>query len=313
MLDKTLIAVAFALSSLSANPSAADPPPVLRVAAFKDVSAFLLASVQQDYGFKLRVSYVQNADEAHDDLRQHKADIVFMSYDDTVSMAVQDGYRDIAAFMPVHGGMLDLCGALDLAAGQNRVGIDTDTGYARALRRYLRNRYPDPADYRQLQWLKVGATNLRYERLRDGGLIDATLLNPPFSYQAGIKRIAALAGSEAVPAYQGVVANLNRSWWARPAHQQAVRAFVRTYRQALAAMQNRPGATIAKLAKFYGLPPPVAAAVYARLWEADGLNTAPGFDERALAETERIFAEDTGLAVPKARAWVLDGLADERR
>ncbi|MFZ4699438.1 MAG: ABC transporter substrate-binding protein [Candidatus Methylumidiphilus sp.] len=302
MINKAFILLA--MSFFSSSPSADGSPPVLRISAFKDISAFLLASLRQDEGFRLRVEYVQNADEAHDDLKRHKADIVFMSYDDTLSMAVQDGYRDIAAFMPVHGGLLDLCGALDLAAGKNRVGIDTDTGYARALRLCLRKRYPEPEDYRQLQWRKVGATNIRFEQLRDGQ-IDATLLNPPFSYQTGITRIAALTRNEVIPSYQGVVANLNRSWWARPAHRKAALAFVRAYRQALADMQSQPGQTIAKLATFYGLSQPVASAVYARLWEADGLNTSLGFDGRALAETERVFAEDTGLTVPKARAWVL--------
>jgi hypothetical protein len=281
------------------------PLSTLRISAFRDITAFMLETIQQDEGLVLQINYVKNADEAHDDLKRQQADIVFMSYDDTLSMALQDGYNDIAAFLPVHGGLLDLCGALDPASGKNRVGIDTDTGYARALRLYLRTR--DPDGYPALDWQKVGATDIRYEKLRDG-LIDATLLNPPFSYQDGITRIAALTSNDTIPRYQGVVANLNQSWWADPSHQSAVRAFVNAYRQTLASLQHQPAAAVTRLMAFYGLSQPVASAVHARLWQADGLNTATAFDTQALAETERVFAQDTGLEVPTVRAWVLDGL-----
>lgn len=297
MLNKTLFAMGLP------DGSAASPPPVLHISAFNDISAFILASIRQE-GFTLRIKYVKNANEAHDDLKRQQADVVFMSYDDTLSMALQDGYRDIAAFLPIHGGLLDLCGVLDPASGKNRVGIDTNTGYARALRLYLRTR--DPGGYPALDWQQVGATDRRYAKLRDG-LIDATLLNPPFSYQVGITRIAALTGNTIIPHYQGVVANLNKSWWADPSHQSTVRAFVKAYRQTLAGMHTQPETTVTKLMAFYGLPQPVASAVHARLWQADGLNPATAFDHQSLAETERVFAQDTGLEVPTIRRWVLEG------
>ena len=77
-----------------------------------------------------------------------------------------------------------LCGAFDVTGAATRVGIDTDTGYARALRLLLQDRL-GPERYAQLDWIKAGATNLRYQQLLDGQL-DATLLNPPFSYRPGI-------------------------------------------------------------------------------------------------------------------------------
>lgn len=294
----------FIFSVLGAFGNASASPPLLRISAFKDITAFLLDAVSQDYGLKLQINYVKNADEAHENLRQQRADIVFMSYDDTISMAVQEGDSDIAAFLPVHGGMLDLCGTLDLAAGKNRLGIDTETGYARALRLFLHDLYPDQRDYEQLQWLREGATNIRYERLLDG-TIDATLLNPPYSYQDGIQRIAPLSHSRAIPDYQGIVGNLNRSWLGNPANQQAVAEFVKAYNLTVANLRNHRKAAVNRLAAFYHLPEPTAAAIYARFWEADGLATSLEFDLQALAETERIFSQDTGLQVPKERAWVL--------
>ncbi len=284
---------------------AADPAtPPLQIAAFRDISAFLLETVRKDYAVALQITYVKNADEAHTRLRRQQADIVFMSYDDTLSMALQEQYGEIAAFMPIHGGLLDLCGTLDLAANKNRVGIDTDTGYARALRRYLRDRLSNADAYRQLVWIMAGATDLRYEKLRAQEL-DATLLNPPFSYRPGVTRIAALSGNAVVPRYQGVVANLNRSWLGSRSHRASLAAFITIYQRALRDLRAHPDDTIAKLVEFYGLSPPIAAAVFARLWASDGLNATGMFDDGALAETERIFAEDTGLTVPRVRTWVL--------
>lgn len=267
--------------------------------------------MQEDYALNLDIKYVKNANEAHDDLMQQHADIVFMSYDDTLSMAVQDNYHDIAAFMPIHGGILDLCGNLDLYAGKNRVGIDTNTGYARALRLYMRNRYPNYQDYQQISWLMAGATNVRYEKLMDSQ-IDATLLNPPFSYQDGIHCIGALSGNAVIPYYQGVVANLNKSWLDKPSHQHALCEFIKIYQQVLAVMRNMPEETISKLAKFYELPNTVVSAIYDRLWEDDGLNTTIDFNEQALKQTEQIFYQDTKLEVPQSRYWVLSNPATEK-
>ncbi|HYN78697.1 MAG TPA: hypothetical protein VES73_13005 [Lamprocystis sp. (in: g-proteobacteria)] len=300
-----LLGVLFLLVILRGLRLDADPAqPPLRIAAFRDISAFLLETINKDYAVGLQITYVKNADEAHTRLTTQQADIVFMSYDDTLSMAIQEQYREIAAFMPIHGGLLDLCGTLDLAANKNRVGIDTDTGYARALRRYLHDRLPNPDDYRQLVWIMAGATDLRYERLRAQEL-DLTLLNPPFSYRPDVTRIAALSGNAVVPRYQGVVANLNTSWLGSPSHRAALAAFITIYRRVLRDLRAHPDDTMAKLVDFYGLSPPIAAAVYARLWAPDGLNATGVFDEGALAQTERIFAADTGLTVPRARTWIL--------
>lgn len=279
----------------------------LKISAFKDISAFILDLIQNEQGVPLDVKYVKNADEAHADLKQGQADIVFMSYDDTLSLALQDHYADIAAFLPIHGGILDLCGTLDVTGAATRVGIDTDTGYARALRLLLQDRL-GPERYAQLDWIKAGATNLRYQQLLDGQL-DATLLNPPFSYRPGINFITALSGNAVIPRYQGVVANTNRSWVERdPGHAAALATFVAAYRDTITAMQSQSEATIAKLASFYQLSSDEATAIYARLWAADGLNQTTAFDPAALAGTEQVFAGDTGIAIPASRTWLLEPL-----
>ena len=274
----------------------------LKISAFRDISAFILDLMENQTGFPFVVKYVKNADEAHQDLKQGLADIVFMSYDDTLSIALQDGYSDIAAFMPIHGGILDLCGSLEPSAP--RVGIDTDTGYARALRKFLMTRL-GPARYSQLAWIKAGATDLRYQQLLDGK-IDATLLNPPFSYRSGINRISALTRNDVIPTYQGVVANLNRSWLQTMDKTKLLSSFIAAYGHTIAFMQKQPQATIARLMSFYQLSEAEATAIYARLWAPDGLSRTTAFDPAALAGTEQVFAGDTGIKVPGNRTWVLD-------
>lgn len=111
-------------------------------------------------GFNLDVSYVTNAEEAHSDLKTGKADVVFMSYDDTLSIFFQETFSDILAVWPEHGGILSLCGAVDTAQNRTRVGIDTDSGYARALRLYLKQTM-SVADYERITWVYAGATNIR--------------------------------------------------------------------------------------------------------------------------------------------------------
>ena len=76
----------------------------------------------------MQLKWVQNADEAHADVRTWQADLACMSYDDTLSMALQENYRDIVAAWPMHGSMMNLCGNIDVAKGLKYVGIDTDTG-----------------------------------------------------------------------------------------------------------------------------------------------------------------------------------------
>jgi len=182
----------------------------LKISAFKDITAFVLESAQENGSINVEIKYVKNATEAHSDLTEQKADMVFMSYDDTLSIALEDNYFDIIAIMPIHGGMLDFCGNIDISQNKTLVGIDTNTGYARALRAYLKFAY-SPSEYNKLHFTFAGATNLRYTKLLNGE-IDATLLNPPYSYGTGINRMIRM--SDFLGAYQGVVVNVNKSWLA---------------------------------------------------------------------------------------------------
>ncbi len=50
--------------------------------------------------------------------------------------SIHENDPEVRAVLPLHSGMLTVCGHLDLCAGQRKIRIDTDTGYARVLRYY---------------------------------------------------------------------------------------------------------------------------------------------------------------------------------
>lgn len=280
----------------------ANSPPELNISAFKDITAFVLETAESENLIKVNLKYVKNADEAHSDLMESKADLVFMSYDDSLSIAIESGYTDIVAFAPIHGGILSLCGEINLAQNKNQVGIDTDTGYARALRFYLHQLYPTDLEYNQLHWSFAGATNLRVAELLSGN-IDATLLNPPYSYTNGIPRMIQM--SAAIGSYQGVIINVNKSWLANPSNAANLAAFIRGYYQRVNEMKAQPAETILQLANYYGISQSEATNTYTSLWEADGLSLSPVFNQAGLRGTESIFSWDSGRAIPESRNWLL--------
>jgi hypothetical protein len=252
----------------------------------------------------LEVTYVKNANQAHADLKEQRADLVFMSYDDTLSIALEEDHRDIVAVMPVHGGILDLCGEIDIASGKVNIGIDTNTGYARALRAYFKKRY-SREDYERLRFSFVGATNIRYEILlsKNGGL-DATLLNPPYSYGEGIQRICRL--SDAFGAYQGVVGNTNRRWLANPENVDKLIRFIDIFYQTVRKIKASPAQGVSELKNYYGIPESEAKAAFLRLWESDGLYTMGMFDQSALLATREILMQDTGMSLKDSEDFTLD-------
>lgn len=270
----------------------------LKISAFKDISAFVFYEAQQRFNLMTKVHYVVDANEAHHHLINKVADIVFMSYDDTLSIVMQDNYSDIIGVLPVHSGILDLCGDIDLLSGKNKIGIDTETGYARALCYYLQHNYP--RDYKQFELLYTGATNLRYDKLVQHE-INATLLNPPFSYD-NVKCIVRVF--DLVGAYQGVVANVSKSWLNQNENRARLRDFIHIYSQTIEFIFANPEPVIIDLSKFYALSRPVAVAIYERLIENDGLNRSPQFNNAALLGTEKLFTWSTQVVVPENRSWI---------
>jgi hypothetical protein len=284
------------------NTTLDNSPQSLSISAFKDITAFVLETAASEHLIKANIKYVKNADEAHGDLMESKADLVFMSYDDTLSIAIDNGYENVAAFAPIHGGILSLCGDINPMQNKNRIGIDTDTGYARALRFYLHQRYPSDLEYNQLDWLYTGATNLRVIELLNGN-IDATLLNPPYSYKIGVARMVEM--SDVVGSYQGVVINLNKSWLADPTNADLVTKFISGYYRRVQEMKAKPDETIIQLMAYYAISKTEAIDTYNSLWELNGLSLTPEFDPAKLSGTESIYSWDTKTTIPVSHSWLL--------
>lgn len=277
-------------------------PQELNISTFKDISAFVLETAKSENLIYANIKYVKNATEAHSDLIESKTDLVFMSYDDTLSMAIENGCKQIAAVAPIHGGILSLCGEINLAQNKNKIGIDINTGYARALRFYLHQLYPTDLEYNQLHWLFEGATNLRVIDLLNGEA-DASLLNPPYSYQNGVARMIRM--SDAIGSYQGIVINVNKAWLANPSNADNLAEFIRAYYQRVNEMQANPTKTILELVNYYGISESEASNTYASLWESDGLSLSHIFNQAELRGTESIFSWDSGRAIPESRNWLI--------
>jgi hypothetical protein len=272
----------------------------LQISAFKDISAFIFHEAQQRYNLNANIHYVQNDNEAHNDLMNKTAEIVFMSYDDTLSIALQDKCSDIAAVIPVHFGILDLCGSINLPT-QNIIGIDTDSGYARALRYYLTQTYTT-SEYAEFIFTKAGATNLRYTALSNGAL-NATLLSPPFSYEPGTAVMERMYNT--IGLYQGIVANINKSWLTNLDNQSRLNNFVEIFTQTIQFIANYPNETVSDLQNFYNLSLATATNVYNRLLQPDGLSMKPTFNLAALTKAEFLFNWSTGIAIPTNRTWIV--------
>ena len=272
-------------------------PQELNISTFKNISAFVLETAQNAHLIKANIKYVKNAKKAHSDLIESKTDLVFMSYDDTLSMAIENDCNQIAAVAPIHGGILSLCGEINLTQNKTKIGIDTNTGYARALRFHLHQLYPTDLEYNQLHWLFEGATNLRVIDLLNGET-DASLLNPPYSYKNGVARMIKM--SEAIGNYQGVVINLNKAWLANPSNAANLAEFIRDYYQRVNEIQANPTKTILKLVNYYGISASEASNTHARLWESDGLSLSSVFNQAELRGTQSIFSWDRKRAIPES-------------
>eukprot|EP00808_Paulinella_micropora_P027159 g16795.t1 len=258
------------------------------ISTFKDITAFIYDGVkrelEKDGKLTVTIKYVRNADEAHADLKNSSFNMVGMSYDDTISMAVQEGYDSILAAMPLFYSGMNLAGEINVAEGKTRVGIDTNTGYARMLRQYLKSTL-SPEEYSQIQWIFAGATNLRAEALVKGEL-DATLLNMPYTSMLP-------SGTPLLPFYkftgpiQGSCINVEETSLHDEKKKKALSTFIDYFQKYVLYMKANSDSTKADLV--------------ALLQPTDFC-----FNSTRLGNVESIFAIDTGIPVPSDRAWVMD-------
>ncbi|PRW58344.1 NMT1 THI5 like [Chlorella sorokiniana] len=295
-------AIAAAAAAAPAGSGACTRP--LKIGAFKDFTAYILDGARAAGVPMEDITWVKNADEAHQYLVSGERDVVFMSYDDTLSVTLGDGFNGTAITYPVHGGMLALCATVDPSANKTVVGIDTNTGYARALRYHLSTSL-SPEEYESLNWVKAGATELRYQALLNGSL-DATLLNPPFRTLAAAQGLTCTPMVDILGPFQGTVAHVTRDFLADPANVACLQTLADASAAVVAGLRNDPTASVAALTAYYSTTTETATAIYETLWQPDGLATGLCFNNSQLAGTEAIYAWDTKQEVPADRTWVQD-------
>lgn len=161
-----------------------------------------------------------------------------------------------------------------------------------------------PADYAALRWVYAGATNLRYVALVDQQ-INATLLNPPFTAFVGNSLPCDPFYTRTGP-IQGSVGNVHASALRDARKRSVIRVFFEGYKRATLDMRDNKPAAVAGLASYYNVTPAVAEDIWGRLWGVDGLSTSFCFEPPRLNNSESIFTQDTGIAVPRTRWWVRD-------
>ncbi|CDW86259.1 UNKNOWN [Stylonychia lemnae] len=221
-----------------------------------------------------------------------------MSYDNILTLSLQDHIEGVAGIFPIHGGILDLCG--DPKEEELLIGIDNETGYARLLKVFLQ--LNKPFKYKSLKWVHAGATNLRYQKLKQEDF-HLTFLNPPFSSQISKSKMPKIHELMSF-GYQGVIANARKSWMEDEQNQQIIQYFKQIYFLTVNKMKSDAARTKQELMDFYQVTDKQAYEIFQRLWESDGLSLSEKFDEKALKDTEAIFSLDTKIEVPQERNWI---------
>lgn len=149
-----------------------------------------------------------------------------------------------------------------------------------------------------------GATNLRYEKLKEGD-IDTTLLNPPYSYLlSGFPKVRM---HKEIGAYQGIVVNVNKSWLRDKVNSHRLKNFSHSYYDFIKYLKLNKDKAIALLIDYYNkdninITASEAEAIFDRPWKEDGLNLTSQFEKTQLDGTETLFNWDTKAALP--RTWI---------
>jgi ABC-type nitrate/sulfonate/bicarbonate transport system substrate-binding protein len=177
--------------------------------------------------------------------------------------AVQTTNRDFVAFFGVDDGELRLLAkpgtaSIKALAGKTLAVDAMTTGYAFALREMLAGAGLGASD---VTFVAKGGTAQRAQGLMDGAF-DATLVTPPFNFQAVAKGFVDLgAVTDVVGAYAGIAGVARRAWLKN--NRTTALTYLRVYRAALARVIADKPAAVALLAKYNpGLTADDAARTY---------------------------------------------------
>lgn len=233
-------------------------------------------------------------------------DIAMTAMDNVVAYAERQGAAptkatpDIFAFMGSDNGFLRLVSVPEVKTVAElkgkQVGVDAlTTGYAFVLREMLERGGLNPAEF---DYVQAGGVMKRFEALMQKSFA-ATLLISPFEAAAQRDGFNILAtGSEALGAYQGVVAAARRDWATNNGDQMV--AYIKAYQSALDWLYdpaNKDEAIQILLKSVPKMQEPVAQASYKILLDDKlGFYKRPTIDEKGVAT---VLALRSKYAEPK--------------
>lgn len=298
-----------ALSFSAVHPAAADEP--LEVIVFPGGFNWPLF-VAENKGFFAAEGIAVNVTPTPDSKYQMvnfidgKFDIAMTAMDNVVAYAEGQGAAptkakpDIFAFMGSDNGFLRLVSVPEVKTVADlkgkSVGVDAlTTGYAFVLREMLERGGLNPAEF---DYVQAGGVMKRFEALMQKSFA-ATLLISPFEAAAQRDGFHILAnGSEALDAYQGVVAAARRDW-AKENGDKLV-SYIKAYQAALDWLYdpaNKDEAIQILLKSVPNMKEPVAQASYKILLDDKlGFFKRPTIDEKGVAT---VLALRTKYAEPK--------------
>jgi ABC-type nitrate/sulfonate/bicarbonate transport system substrate-binding protein len=307
-------------AALAALPVAgrAQPPADLTVSYFPGASSWpLYAALDGNLfaaaGLNVTLAATPSSTELFNRLDTGTYDLAHTSIDNPIAYdcgagAVPTTNRDFVAFFGVDDGELHLVAkpgitSIKALAGKTLAVDALTTGYAFALREMLAAAGLGDAD---VTLVARGGTAQRAQGLLNGAF-DATLVTPPFNFQAVAKGFVDLgAVTGVVGAYQGIAGVARRGWLAD--NRTTALAYVRAYRTALARVAADKPAAVALLVKYNpGLTPGDAARTFDAVLGGTGGFTKDGAIDLAGVQTVlRLRAKYAPPGAPGDAAGYID-------
>lgn len=299
-----LVAGSAAVAACSSRGSAPPPPgptaPVdrLRVNVFPGAATLALFAAQNQgffaqEGLAVDVQNTNNSTDQRDGLARGAFDIAYAGVDNAVAMrtAGQDvvilsgGDNSINSFF-VQPALSDVAQVRGKA-----LAVDApNTAYALQAIKILSNHGVQPGEYEIRQ---VGGTFQRVQAMLDDRTIAATMLNPPYSVQAGRQGLRNLGSvADLLGPYQGSGAFALRSW--SNSHGDQVTRFLAAWVRGLrwATEPAHREASVALLGQQLELDPGLADATYSAVTDPrNGLARDAAFDPAGFAQLLALRAE----------------------
>jgi ABC-type nitrate/sulfonate/bicarbonate transport system substrate-binding protein len=272
-----LAALTLAGAACAGQPPPPEPQPI-RVIAFGGVSTVPLL-VAEDQGLFARhgvapvVEFTPNSKVLREGLAAGTYDIAHAAVDNAIAMVDTAG-ADVVIVMGHDDSMNELfvqpaIESIPALRGKTVIVDAPNTAYALQARKILLDQGLEPG--RDYTLAVVGGTPLRLKAMKENPEYAASMLNPPFSIQAGRAGLKSLGtAAQLIGPYQGPGAFVLRAWGRE--HRDALVGYIAAYIEALRWFLDPANKTEAVefLATKLNLEPEVAEQAYAQAVASPG-------------------------------------------